>query len=123
MLRRGSVVWARVPDPHGNIILDQGGTPKSRPVLVLSSQEDIDSGKPLVAAAISTKFDRQNCPKNWFLMDSHPTGHSVTGLDQPCVVKANWLVHVDQKNIDRMSSGVASRQTKLVLNWLEQSQK
>lgn len=123
MLRRGSVVWARVPDPHGNLILDQNGNPKSRPALVLSTQDEIDSGGPLVVAAISTKFDRQACPNNWFLMESHPSGHPATGLNQPCVVKSDWLVGVEQNNIERVSPGVAARQTKQVLNWLAQSQK
>ena len=122
-MRRGSVIWARVPAPDGKVILDERGNPKVRPALVLSSGEDIATGDPIVVAAISTKFDRQRLPSNWFMMDSHPLGHQVTGLDRPCVVKADWLAEIEQNSIERISPGISGRNVKLVLNWLAQQSK
>jgi hypothetical protein len=120
VLRRGSVIRANIPDPAGKQILDKHGNPIPHPALVLSSQEDIDSGRLLVVAAITRSFKRGKIPSNWFLMESHPNGHPVTGLTSPCVVKANWIVYVRQQDVLRVSPGIATRQAKQVLNWLDQ---
>ncbi|HQU45783.1 MAG TPA: hypothetical protein PK867_23415, partial [Pirellulales bacterium] len=69
--------------PHGN-------DPKQRPALVLSSGEKILEGGEIVVAAISTAFSRP-IPSHWFELPSHPSGDPRTGLDQPCVVKSDWL--------------------------------
>jgi hypothetical protein len=121
VLRRGSVIWARIPDPHGNVIVDDTGKPKCRPALVLSNSEDIATGDSIVVAAISTQFDLQNLPPHWFIMESHPQGHPSTGLNRPCVVKSDWLVSVRQCDIESVSPGISARNTKLVLNWLKQN--
>jgi mRNA-degrading endonuclease toxin of MazEF toxin-antitoxin module len=105
------------------VILDERGNPKVRPALVLSSGEDIATGDPIVVAAISTKFDRKKLPSNWFIMESHPQGHRVTGLDQPCVVKADWLAEIAQDSIERISPGISGKCVRLVLNWLSQQDK
>jgi mRNA-degrading endonuclease toxin of MazEF toxin-antitoxin module len=112
---RGSVIWAILDDPSGKPILDDMGRPKSRPALVLSSNADIQSGKPLVVAAISTKFDPKKLPSHWIPIPSQPGGHPDTGLDQPCVVKSNWMVAgISQSSVTRVSrrrvhSGVLKR--------------
>lgn len=73
-------------------------------------------------AAISTKFTSGDIPPEWFEMPftPGPGGHAVSGLDSPCVVKANWLVRLPAEDVERASPGVSARQTKLVLNWLKQ---
>ena len=120
MLRRGSVIWAILRGPNGELILDDHGKPKRRPALVLSTQAEIDSGDVLRVAAISSKFDRHNLPSNWFHVPSQPGGHPDTGLDQPSVVKADWLARIDQADVISVSRRPVGAATKQVLNWLAQ---
>ncbi|HMP07345.1 MAG TPA: type II toxin-antitoxin system PemK/MazF family toxin [Lacipirellulaceae bacterium] len=123
MISRGSIIWAVVPDPNGKIILDKNGNPKEHPCVVLNTQEYIDSKQPLVCAAISTKFDA-NRPKHWIWLPGKPGGHIETGLNEPSVVKSDWLVpSVDQNNIRRVSPRpLAVPTVKQILKWLEDNQ-
>jgi hypothetical protein len=76
-------------DPRtGRQILDDQGEPKARPAVALSSDDDISSGRDINVAAISTKYDPPPCRSHWHRLDYFVGGHSVTGLDQPCVVKS-----------------------------------
>ncbi|NOZ41485.1 MAG: type II toxin-antitoxin system PemK/MazF family toxin [Planctomycetes bacterium] len=117
-LHRGSIIWARLRGPNGELILDGYQQPKARPSLVLSSSTDIEAGNGLVVAAISTQFDRRNLPPHWFSAPSQPGGHPITGLDQPCVVKSDWLCRILVTDVIRISPSVSGRLTRQVLNWL-----
>lgn len=121
-LHRGSVIWAELRGPCGELIIDSNGNPKARPAIVLSSSVDINNGNDLVVAAISTQFDRKNLPPNWFLVPSQPGGHCTTGLDQPCVAKSDWLRRIPQQDVKSVSPGVCGRLTRQILNWLNQKQ-
>jgi mRNA-degrading endonuclease toxin of MazEF toxin-antitoxin module len=121
-LQRGSIVWVFLDDPNGRPILDSHGNPKSRPVMVITPTEEILKGQPVSVAAISTQFDRRNLPPEWFLIPSQPGGDPKTGLDQPSVVKSNWLRPLDPSKIDG-SHPVTRAPTQVVrkvLNWLDQ---
>lgn len=122
MLRRGSVIWFVIPDPDGNVIYDDHGNPKEHPALVLSSNEDIDSGRTLVVAAISTRVGSNPRPPQWFHIDWQRGGHPGTGLSRHCVVKADWLVSVDQADVTQVSPGISGRATDSVLKWLKTQQ-
>ena len=124
MIVRGSIIWAVMRGPNGEVILDRDGNPKEHPGVVLNTQEGIDSGRSLAIAAISTQFDRQNRPKHWIGLPSttRPGGHIETGLTEPCVLKSNWLAHVEQANIRRVSPRpLAIPTVKQVLKWLEEN--
>jgi len=121
---RGSIVWVALRGPNGELIVDDAGNPKKRPAVVLSNLEDINSGRPLVVAAISTQFDLNALPTHWHKVPSQPGGHPDTGLDQPCVVKADWLCKIPQEDIDgsRVSRRpLSSSIVRQILNWLAQS--
>ncbi len=118
---RGSIVWAALPGPGGEEILDDSGQPKRRPAVVLSNADDIASGRPLVVAAVSTKFDRQAMPTHWRELPSQPGGHPETGLSEPCVAKPDWLARVRIEDIDAARTSplpVKSAIIRQMLNWL-----
>lgn len=110
-MQRGSIVWIELADPNG---LD----PKKRPALVLSSNDKIAHGGALVVAAISTSFTRP-VPSHWFELPSHPAGHPRTGLDQPCVVKADWLKSVERSEILGELGTAPAGIVRQVLAWLQ----
>ena len=120
---RGSIVWAALRGPDGELILDSDENPKERTAVVLSNAEDIASGRPLVVAAISTQFNLASLPSHWHKVPSQPGGHPDTGLDQPCVVNADWLAKIEQNDIDtsRVSpQPLSSSIVRQILNWLRQ---
>lgn len=120
---RGSIVWIAADDPNGKPILDQYGKPKSRPTMVVTSTADIQAGVPIIAVAISSRFDIKNLPTCWFSIPSHPNGHPVTGLDQPSVVKADWPVPIIPAKITRADERerAPTQVVKQVLNWIAQN--
>jgi hypothetical protein len=120
VLRRGSVIWAKIPDPDGNVIYNDDGTVRSHPCLVLSSQAGIDAGKPLIVAGITSSFNPRKLPPEWIKMPHQPGGHPETSLYKPCVVKANWLVNItDRAEIENESDGIAEKEARSVLAWLK----
>ena len=107
----------------GRQILDSQGQPKARPAVVLSSDDDISSGRDIDVAAVSTKYDPSNCPSHWHPLDCSIGGHPLTGLDQPCVVKSDWTERIDPNDIvvnhpNHTGKRVPSRIVKQVLMWL-----
>jgi hypothetical protein len=120
---RGSVLWVLIDDPNGSPILDEHGNPKPHPTVVLTPTEDIVLELPITIAAISTRFDPENLLPGEFLIPSRPGGHPVTGLDQPCVVKAYWLKSLDKTKITRAHprERAPAKVVRQVLNWLAQN--
>jgi hypothetical protein len=122
-ITRGSIVWAALRDPNGNLIVDGQGNPKYRPCVVISRTAAILSEDTVVVAAISTKFDVGDLPSNWFNIASQPGGHPETGLDQPSVVKADWLELIRKVDID-YTRGIfrcPSSIFRQVSNWADQN--
>jgi hypothetical protein len=74
-------------------------------------------GGELVVAAISTVFTRP-LPSHWFELPSSPDGHPVTGLDQPCVVKSDWLKKIKSTDVITELGTAPSRAVRQVLSYL-----
>lgn len=100
-MRRGTIIWIELTDQHG-------ANPKERPALVLSSDDQIAAGTPIVVAAISTQFSRPLL-SHWIELPSHPQGDPITGLYQPSVVKSDWLKRVTQQEVIREAGRAPSR--------------
>jgi mRNA-degrading endonuclease toxin of MazEF toxin-antitoxin module len=111
-VQRGSILWIQLTDPDGK-------NPKERPALLLSSNEKIMEGGELVVAAISTVFSRP-IPSHWFELPSRPGGDPVTGLDQPCVVKSDWLKRVEATDVITELGMAPSRVVRQVLAYLRE---
>lgn len=56
-----------------------------------------DGGLWLIA--ISTQFDRPNANPYWIECDWATGGHPLTGLDRPCVLKCDWVVRFNRRNL------------------------
>jgi hypothetical protein len=92
-LEYGQIVLAPVPDGRGHI--------KIRPVVILTSIDEIRPGEALQVACITTHVETpiqpDHIPLPW-----HRGRHPRTGLDKPNVVKCNWLAQIDPADIIRV---------------------
>lgn len=85
-LQLGSIVKLDVCDPWG----EPAGPHFA---VVLTRQKDIDAGRDLRAAVITTSF-HYPLPDGWFVLPhtpGKPGGHEYTGLWEASVVKGTWL--------------------------------
>jgi len=82
-LQQGSIVLAEVGDARG--------LRKRRPVLIISSSDDIIQDRPIVGLAITTTFP-QPVPASHVEIPWHPRGHPCTGLRRRSAVVCDWPV-------------------------------
>jgi mRNA-degrading endonuclease toxin of MazEF toxin-antitoxin module len=111
-MQQGTIVIASVPDPAG-------GNPKERPLVVISSTVDVEAGKPVVAAAISTQFAEPLAPTE-VRLPFHPKGSARTGLTKPCVAKCNWLCTLQQSAVRATRGYVSGKVLKSILSIVNQ---
>ena len=76
-------------------LLDPNGVnPKDRPCVVVTRDEDLDAGAPIVVVAITTLLPGAQ-PPDTVLMPYHPQGKARTGLKTRCVAVPGWIEAVD----------------------------
>ena len=88
----GSIVLAPVPDGHGHM--------KIRPVVILTSTENIQPGRPIDVACVTTHVERP-IPPHHIPLPWHRARRPRTGLDKPNVVKCDWLASNDEDDFIR----------------------
>jgi mRNA-degrading endonuclease toxin of MazEF toxin-antitoxin module len=85
---------------YGQIVrvrVERGGQEKRRPVVVVTSNEAMVEGEPLVGVAVTgtpnppSGFD---VPLPW-----HAQGRAKTGLDKPNAAVCNWFVEFNEAEI------------------------
>jgi mRNA-degrading endonuclease toxin of MazEF toxin-antitoxin module len=101
----GQIVLAPVPDGHGQI--------KIRPVVILTSTEEIRRGEPMLVACVTTHIERP-VPPHHIPLPWHRARHPRTGLDKPNVVKCDWLASIEEADIIRDMGTVPGRQMLLI---------
>jgi mRNA-degrading endonuclease toxin of MazEF toxin-antitoxin module len=106
-LCRGQVVEIVVPDPRGENV-------KRRPVVILTSTEEIPSAETLVGAAISTQLV-DPLPPDWIELPWDPTGKAKSGLKKPCVVKCRWLVKIKPQEIVSVIGHLSSEKIESIM--------
>ncbi|MFL5241914.1 MAG: type II toxin-antitoxin system PemK/MazF family toxin [Gemmataceae bacterium] len=98
---RGRIVWVELPDP-------QGRNPRRRPVVILTSNEEIQSGESLVGVAISTTFDPSHSEEQVEL-PWHRAGHPRTGLNKRCAAQCKWLIEFEESSIEEYGGVVPGK--------------
>jgi mRNA-degrading endonuclease toxin of MazEF toxin-antitoxin module len=84
MLREGQIIIVRgLLDPNGV-------NPKDRPCVVVTRDEDLDAGAPVVVVAISTLLPGA-LPPDTVLMPYDPQGKARTGLKTRCAAVPGWI--------------------------------
>jgi mRNA-degrading endonuclease toxin of MazEF toxin-antitoxin module len=99
-LQCGAIVIATVQDPRGT-------DPKTRPIVILSSNEDIAAGKPVKGVAVTTQ---QTDPSESVELPWHRQRHSRTGLREQCRAHCKWIIQVDQSDVQRIIGVVPGAQ-------------
>jgi mRNA-degrading endonuclease toxin of MazEF toxin-antitoxin module len=76
-------------------LLDSNGVNrKSRPCVVVTSDQGLAAGEPIYVCAISTMLPGP-VPPDTVPMQYHPRRHPKTGLKTRCAAFARWVVEVD----------------------------
>jgi mRNA-degrading endonuclease toxin of MazEF toxin-antitoxin module len=83
----GLIVRAEVLDSEGR-------NSKSRPLVLLTGEDDTPAGEPLIAVAISGTLPRR-LPAHYVLLPWHRAGHPQTGLKKKCAAVCNWFSKVN----------------------------
>jgi mRNA-degrading endonuclease toxin of MazEF toxin-antitoxin module len=85
-LRRGLIVWATVPDAAGR-------NPKKRPMILLTSEDEVPPGAPLLGVGITgtlpVPLPPDHVPLPW-----HRARHPFTGLTKKCAACCSWIALV-----------------------------
>jgi hypothetical protein len=90
-LKRRSIVMAPLDDFNGTVV--------PHFAVVLSPDDAIARGEPIVVAGISTTY-KTPLPEGQFYMDYTPGSvHPMTGLSESCVVKGDWVNIIRRSDI------------------------
>lgn len=92
-LGRGRIILARILDPRGQ-------NPKERPLVILTSEDEIQDAAPFVAAAITTTIPLP-VPENLVILPFHPAGTVGTGLRRASAAVCSWLQQLTTKDVIR----------------------
>ena len=113
-IQLGTIVWADVSEPNGRPV----GPHRA---IVVSRQEDIDSGADLQLVVCSTSFSLP-LRSGWFDVPTMPgpSGHPVTGLKEACVAKATWLQIVPAASIISIAGRAPMSLCRQIISWLNQ---
>jgi mRNA-degrading endonuclease toxin of MazEF toxin-antitoxin module len=90
-LSQGQIINAEITDPHGK-------NKKCRPVVVLTSTEELARVDEFVVAAISSQFS-DPLPPGWIFLPWSADGRAQTGLTKPSVVKCQWIRKIRREQV------------------------
>lgn len=93
-------------------VLDSSGqNPKGRRVVILTPDDALTAGFPIVAAPVTTQIPPVPGPDHVLLPFRNPPGtrHPVTGLTRRAGIVTTWLVIVEPVAIDGYSGHVPPR--------------
>ena len=99
-IKRGSIVWIEVADPRGNI--------KKRPVVVVTSTDEIVIDQEIVGVAVTTSF-RDPLDQGCVKLPSWPFGHPATGLRRESVAVCDWRVRFRPSDVTAVEGYVPAR--------------
>lgn len=99
VLCQGRLVWTVVVDPRGN-------NPKKRPVLILTSSEEIKTETVLVGIVCSgSAAEKRPRPANYIPLPYQCNGLCTTKLKKPTVAIVGWYSEVPNKEFNREDVG------------------
>ena len=93
-----------------------GGNPKGRRVVILTPDDALAAGFPIVAAPVTTQIPPVPGPDHVLLPFCNPPGtrHPATGLTRRAGIVVTWLVVVNPAAIDGYSGYVPRRTMAIV---------
>jgi hypothetical protein len=90
-LVQGQIVEVEIADPRGQ-------NKKRRPVVLITSSDELASADKYVAVAISSRL-ADPLPSDWILLPWSADGRARSGLTKPCAAKCHWMITVRETNI------------------------
>jgi mRNA-degrading endonuclease toxin of MazEF toxin-antitoxin module len=93
-LLRGQIIWFQAPD-------EAGRNDKGRPVVLVTSEDEVPLGSPLVGVAVTSTLPVPLTPM-FVPLPWHRSGHPRTGLWVKCAAKCDWLIAVPRDPVPRI---------------------
>lgn len=106
--RRGSIVWAMLPDPHGR-------NPKRRPAVVVSDRQTSES---LDVVAVSTSVSDPP-PNDCVPLPWDPHGRASTRLRRRCVAVCSWAVVLTADQVEDTGGYVPAGELQRIFDLME----
>src|SRR5437879_5024271 len=101
-VRYADILFAEILDSNGQ-------NPKVRRVLVLTPDDALAAGYPIVVAAVTSTLPRPLTSDYVALPYKNPPGrHARTGLTKPAAVLCTWIVEISLQDIQGRSGFVPS---------------
>lgn len=95
-LCQGRVVWFQVPDARGSV--------KRRPVIIITSDDDIDTTEELVGVVCShTSVHVKPRPADYIEVAHAPSGMCRTKLRKPTVAVCRWAVRLPKSVVAHLA--------------------
>jgi len=88
-----------------------GVNEKVRPVVVLTSSDEISAGSPVVGATVTTTLPNP-LTDDYVELPWQPQGKVRTGLKRRCAVLCTWLVHINPDHIEEIRGRVSAHTLK-----------
>jgi mRNA-degrading endonuclease toxin of MazEF toxin-antitoxin module len=79
-------------------VRDARGHAKHRPLVILSSTEQIERGEPVMALAVTTTF-ADPPPDDHVPLPWHPQGRAGTKLRKRSAAVLSWIVEIDPEDV------------------------
>jgi len=80
-LRQGAIAWVKLKDPRGG--------KKTRPVVVVTGDPEIQAGGKIHGVAVTSRVDGR---EDEVELPWHRSRHPYTGLSKPSVAVCSWVV-------------------------------
>ena len=90
---QGRIIRAEVLDP-------QNRNPKQRHLVIVSRNDQIESGKPFWCVAITGTLP-QKLTDDYVILPFHPGGRAMTGLTKRCAAMCSWRVEIRESQVVR----------------------
>lgn len=108
---QGRIVLVEVADP-------QSRNAKTRPAVIVSRTDEIQSEGRIVCVAISSAVPDKT-PADCVLLPFSPGGRSRTGLKKRSAAMCSWLFQITENDIEKYIGIVPPRQLQEILTCLE----
>jgi mRNA-degrading endonuclease toxin of MazEF toxin-antitoxin module len=83
----------------------RGENEKDRPLVIITATSEIRPDEPVVAVAITTQIPNP-LPEELVELPWHRNKHAKTGLNKPCAAVCNWVVELQQSDIQTVAGVV-----------------
>jgi len=108
-LQQGMIVWVLATDPRGHR--------RRRPVVIVTSDQEIAAGARMVGVAVTTSFPEPP-PPGYVNLPWDSSGRAGTQLQRRSAAGCGWLVSFHADDIDATAGMIPAATLLSILQWV-----